>query len=129
MNLVAARRPSCPRTSASLLHPRLAAAAYHFANDPGPMTGRMDEPQCVICALVRDDYDHTDAHVEDLIKLRVRDFAFVLNQSKDWQHVPRTLANNNVAVLRQHARDIVDETAAGDRSQGANRVGRTSSRS
>ena len=64
--------------------------------------------------LLADDYHHADAHVEDLVHLGVGNLPPGLQQPVDRQHVPCAAHDDGVAVVRQHAGDVVHKPAAGD---------------
>ena len=83
---------------------------------------RLDEFQHGVRLVRRHDGDHADAHVEDLIQFLVRHAALLLDDLENGQHVPRTFFDDHVERLRQHARDVVHKTAAGDVREGADRL-------
>ena len=60
------------------------------------------------------DGGHADAHVEHLVKLRLGHAAASFNEIEDWQRLPGSFAEDDVAVLRQYTGDVVHEAAAGD---------------
>src|SRR5439155_17185885 len=60
---------------------------------------------------------HADPHIEDLVEFRLRDAAVVLEKPENRRQRPGTFPDNNVAVLGQHAGDVIHEAAAGDVSQ------------
>src|SRR5207253_1479638 len=64
---------------------------------------------------------HTNAHVEHLVKFILRHASFCLEQTEYRWSVPGTFANEDVTILRQHAWDIVHETATGDMGQSLDR--------
>src|SRR6266536_1005938 len=61
-----------------------------------------------------DNRDHADAHVEDLIHLRQIDISILLQDFENVRHTPTLRFNDGIAVFWQDARQIVDQTAAGD---------------
>ena len=105
-----------------LFHLRFAVAFHHFTDDPGLVPLCADEFQNIFCFFRRYDGNHADAHVEDLIKFVGRHAALLLDDFENRQHVPGTFFNDHVKRLRQHARDIVHETAAGDMREGSHLI-------
>ena len=96
---------------------REAFAFDDFADDPGLMLLGADELQDGVRLLDVDDGDHADAHVEDLVEFFFGDAAALGQQAENGQHVPGALADDDVARFGEDARDVVDETAAGDVGQ------------
>ncbi len=65
----------------------------------------------------RDDRRHPDAHVEDLIHFVARDPTAFLQELKDAWDLPASEIDHGIAILRQNARQIIDQPAAGDMGQ------------
>src|SRR5687768_2748003 len=93
-----------------LHHLRLASPFDHFADQPRAMPVSTNEFQNRIGLLCGDDYGHTDAHVENLVKLLFWDAAFVLNDLKQRRHLPRMLVDAHVAMRGEHPWNVVHET-------------------
>ena len=78
------------------------------------MTVRLDELQNLSGLRVGDDNHHPDPHVKNLVELGFRDAAAALEEPENRRHIPCPLADDDVAILRQDARDVVHKAAACD---------------
>src|SRR5258706_16153037 len=108
------------RLEAVLKHSRSACSLPNLANRPRAQFLSANEAQHGIGGTGSDDQRHADAHVEDLVKFVFRHAAFFGEDLENGEHLPRTFADNYVAVLRQHAGNIIDEAAAGNVSDAFN---------
>src|SRR3954463_12772577 len=55
---------------------------------------------------------HANAHIEDLIQFSLRDSALSGNDVEDREHFPGMFMDAHIAMWWQHARKVVDESAA-----------------
>ena len=94
-----------------------AFAPLDFPDQPGLKPLLSNVLQDLLGDLRRYDDRHTNAHVEHLVKLSLRHASFRLEQTEYRWNFPGTLADEDVTILRQHARNIVHETPAGDMGQ------------
>jgi hypothetical protein len=101
-----------------LHHARPAASLDYLANQPRLVRLGADEFQNRIRLVRRHNRHHADAHVEDLVKFRIRHAAPGFDDFENRQHVPRTFVDDHVQILRQRAGDIVHKPAAGDVGEG-----------
>ena len=61
-----------------------------------------------------DDQHKPDPHVEDAVHLRILDLSQSLQPGEDGRNLPRAFLDTHAAVMRQDARDVLGEAAAGD---------------
>src|SRR4030095_5422816 len=78
---------------------------------------RFQNRYCASCVSLRDNYNHSNAHVEDLIHLLTIDVSIFLQDLEDPRNAPAFRFNYSVTIWRQNSRQIVDETATGDMSK------------
>ena len=64
--------------------------------------------------ILRDDDHKTDAHVEHTVHLIAIHLALTLDELENRRHFPRRTVDFRIAHLRQNARNVVRESAAGD---------------
>ena len=64
--------------------------------------------------LARHENGHADAHVENLIHFLLGHGAFLAQERKDREHRPGAFADDDIAIGREDAGDIIHEAAAGD---------------
>src|SRR6266576_3022052 len=101
-------------------HARLAVAGRHLANYPRLVPLRVDELQNRVRLFPRHDGNHADAHIENLIKLRLGHTAAPGEDLKNRRHLPSAFADEHIAIRRQHPRNVVHESAARDMSESVN---------
>src|SRR5688572_7150886 len=97
-----------------LLDEDFAFAASDFADGPSFEPRCFDGAQDGGSILGGSEYDHADAHVEDLVHLISGDRAFRADQREDRKDRPGAFADDDIASGRQDARNVVHESATGD---------------
>ena len=72
----------------------------------------LQDVRSLLKLVLRDDEHKPDAHVEDAIHLVAVDLALALDEVEDRRHLPGRTVDLGIDDLRQHARNVVHESAA-----------------
>src|SRR5947199_2426964 len=78
------------------------------------LTGRVENAECAIRVVSRNDDDHADSAIEHAMHLGVLHVAFALQPIENRRPRPARALDACLDVVRQNARDVLDEATAGD---------------
>ena len=91
--------------------------------DPADSFRVQDRDRAFDVAFGHDRY-HANSHVEHLIHFLAINVSFFADKLEDFRDAPAASINDSVAILRQDAWDVIDQSAARDMGKAANHSGR-----